>query len=365
MTPSVTVVMPVYNGLPYLKEAIQSVLNQTFTDFEFLIIDDGSTDASVACIESYRDSRIRFVRNEKNMGQAHTLNHGLELARGEYIARLDQDDVCLPDRLQEQMAYMDARPDVAITCTWEHTIDEKGRRVRSWRGEIRNYGAFLGTILLGKCPVWHPSAMFKRQVALTLGGYDPSYAPSDDLHLWARIALERYNAAFVPKFLVLQRVHGAQQSVKRLTTMVANVRRIHEQVISTLYSGPETNSLAALLRMDGTFWKENQSSSTFRQVLIAFETMLANAKRRLHLEKHEYVTLEKVIVKRLGLGFKIARAIKSLPAPFLYTIFISLSPLTIPAVRSMAAALNSTLYKIQYPRRYLAVGLERLMKLVK
>ena len=108
--------MPVYNGLPYLPHAIESVLDQTFTDFEFLIINDASTDDSFACIRSYKDPRIRLVCNETNLGQTRTLNKGLELAQGPFIARLDQDDIAYPKRLAKQVAYLDANPEVALVA---------------------------------------------------------------------------------------------------------------------------------------------------------------------------------------------------------------------------------------------------------
>ena len=112
--PKISVVMPAYNAENYIREAIDSILAQTFRDFEFLIIDDGSTDHTVEIIRSYSDSRIRLYQNERNMGVAATLNRGLDLARGEYIARMDADDISLPERFAKQAAYMDAHPDVAV-----------------------------------------------------------------------------------------------------------------------------------------------------------------------------------------------------------------------------------------------------------
>src|SRR3972149_6665359 len=99
----VTVLMAVYNGLPYLRQAIESVLTQSFTSFELLVVDDASSDGSVACVRSFNDPRVRLVCNERNLRQTASLNRGLELARGEYIARLDQDDLCAPDRLEKQV----------------------------------------------------------------------------------------------------------------------------------------------------------------------------------------------------------------------------------------------------------------------
>ena len=112
--PSITVLMPVYNAERFLAEAIESVLQQTFTQFEFLIIDDGSTDSSPEIVRSYSDPRIRFLQNEQNLGITATLNKGIELAQADLIARMDADDICYPDRLQKQMEFVAAHPDGAL-----------------------------------------------------------------------------------------------------------------------------------------------------------------------------------------------------------------------------------------------------------
>src|SRR5258707_849690 len=127
MSPRVSVVMSVYNGEKYLGEAVDSILAQTFTDFEFIIIDDGSEDRSPELIEAYVDSRISFLRNEKNVGLTRSLNKGLQVASGEYIARMDCDDVSLPDRFAKQVAFMDANSGVGACGTWALDIDGAGK----------------------------------------------------------------------------------------------------------------------------------------------------------------------------------------------------------------------------------------------
>src|SRR3712207_3671984 len=111
-SPKVTVLMAVYNGEAYLREAVDRILGQTFTDLEFLVVSDGSTDGSAEILRSYADPRLRVVENERNLKLIASLNRGLELARGEYVARMDADDVSLPDRLAKQVAYLEARPEV-------------------------------------------------------------------------------------------------------------------------------------------------------------------------------------------------------------------------------------------------------------
>ena len=122
MSPRVTVLMSVYNGQGFLRQAIQSILNQTFTDFEFLIIEDGSTDATVEIVRSFPDQRIKLCLNGSNIGLISSLNQGLSLATGEYIARMDADDISLSTRLERQVAFMDAHPSVGVCGSWLETF---------------------------------------------------------------------------------------------------------------------------------------------------------------------------------------------------------------------------------------------------
>src|SRR6478735_8796496 len=115
--PQVSVVMPVYNGMPYLKEAVESLLTQRFTDFELVIVNDGSKDGSENFIKNVTDKRVRLVMNEQNLGLIASLNKGITHATGKYIARMDQDDIALPNRLEEQVKFMEAHPEVFVSGT--------------------------------------------------------------------------------------------------------------------------------------------------------------------------------------------------------------------------------------------------------
>ena len=127
-TPKITVLMPVYNGEKYLKESIESILKQTFRDFEFLIINDTSTDESEKIIRSFKDSRIKLIKNEKNIGLTKSLNKGLDLAKGEYMARMDADDISLPKRLEIQVAFMDKNPKIGVIGAWAKVIGESNKK---------------------------------------------------------------------------------------------------------------------------------------------------------------------------------------------------------------------------------------------
>jgi glycosyltransferase involved in cell wall biosynthesis len=118
ISPKISVVMPVYNGKEYLALAVESILRQTFADFEFIIINDGSTDNSADIAASYEDPRIKLLHNDKNLGLIPSFNRGLENSRGEYIARMDADDIAFPDRFKKQVAFLDDHPDIALCGSW-------------------------------------------------------------------------------------------------------------------------------------------------------------------------------------------------------------------------------------------------------
>ena len=182
----VSVVMAAYNAEKTIAEAIESVLSQTFGDFEFIIVEDGSADGTADVIASFNDPRIRRVRNDQNMGLAPSLQRGLESAGGAYIARIDADDVSYPDRLARQAAFMEAHPDVGVCGTSFDLIDEDSKkfdeRVRPFDDE------YLQRELLKWNPFCAGSALIRGEVLRALGGYDPRFPTAEDYDLWLRIA---------------------------------------------------------------------------------------------------------------------------------------------------------------------------------
>lgn len=175
--PFVTVLMPVYNGGKFLEAAIESILGQTFQSFELLIIDDCSTDHSISVIESFRDPRIRLVKNERNEGITPCLNKGIALAKYELIARMDADDVCHPWRLEKQSAYMQAHPCCGMLSSWVRIIDEEGRYIRTEGTDSK----YLYYNLFFECCIYHPTVMFRKKMLQEIGGYQSDYAEDFDL----------------------------------------------------------------------------------------------------------------------------------------------------------------------------------------
>lgn len=173
----ITVLMPVYNGAAYLREAIDSILNQTFPYFEFLIIDDGSSDHTVEIVRSYDDQRIVLVRNEYNMGISATLNKGIELASCDIIARMDADDICNPQRLARQYFYLMNHRHCAMVSSWARVIthDKRFVRLEKYHSEYYYYN------LTFECWMYHPTIMFRRDPVKQVGMYSMPFSEDYDL----------------------------------------------------------------------------------------------------------------------------------------------------------------------------------------
>jgi glycosyltransferase involved in cell wall biosynthesis len=202
--PQVTVLMAVYNGERYLREAIDSVFAQTFADFELLIINDGSTDGTAAILEDYDDPRTRVVSHGKNIGLTRSLNEGLHLARGKYVARMDADDVSLPERLRLQARYLDEHPDVGLLSTAYEIVDDDGTSLEivsyRWGPEAIYYQLQFCNFTVG------PDTMFRTDLALKIGGYDETCKRAQDYDLWSRLSLVT-KIDHLPTILVVYRSH--------------------------------------------------------------------------------------------------------------------------------------------------------------
>jgi glycosyltransferase involved in cell wall biosynthesis len=213
MPPKVSVVMPVYNGERFLREAIESILGQTLGDFEFLIVDDASTDASGAILAEYaaRDSRITVSRHPVNTGQAVGLNTLLARAQCEYVAVLNQDDVSLPDRLAQQVRFLDDHPDIGVAGSWFVLIDGDGH-VTSDVVQFPTAPSHVAWCLYFYDPLAHPAVMMRRGLALQAGGYVSADVPGEDYSLWCRLRWMT-KLANVDSLLLRLRKHGANDSL--------------------------------------------------------------------------------------------------------------------------------------------------------
>ena len=220
--PAVTVLMSVHNGAAHLEEALQSVLRQTFRDFELLVIDDGSTDASPTILRGCGDPRLAVHRNERNLGLVASLNSGLDHARGEFIARMDADDVALPRRLERQVDFLRHSPQTGLCGTWFRMFGaERSVVVRPPTG-----AEDMAARLFHESPLAHPSVMLRRAVFARHGlRYSPDFPHAEDFELWTRVALVT-ELANLPEVLLLYREHAGQVSRLRESVQKDSVRRI-------------------------------------------------------------------------------------------------------------------------------------------
>lgn len=221
--PKVTVLMSVYNGQRYLRQSVESILGQTFTDFEFVIINDGSTDNSRDILLSYRDPRMIVIDNDKNVGLTRSLNRGLSLARGEYVARQDADDISLPTRLEKQAKYLDTHLPVAVLGTQARNINAQGRIFTSfgWERSLNEIG--IRWLCMFESPFIHSSVMMRRNIIRDeYKGYDPDYVSSQDYELWTRVVY-KYACSNLGEHLIYFRVHPESLSANYSAECVAAV----------------------------------------------------------------------------------------------------------------------------------------------
>jgi glycosyltransferase involved in cell wall biosynthesis len=233
-TPKVSVLMSVYNGSRYLKESIDSILNQTFTDLEFIIIDDCSTDDSGEIISEYaeKDQRIVLIKNPENIGLTKSLNKGLKIAKGEYVARQDADDISLPERLTKQVSLLNKEPEVALVSCNIALIDPDGnpieKQIRACHPDLVSLHLLFYNHLGG-----HSQVIFRRELVINLGGYCESFRYSQDYELWCRI--DKVGRIYIlPEILLQQRRHNQSITLAKASEQEAYALSIVQNNISQL-----------------------------------------------------------------------------------------------------------------------------------
>jgi hypothetical protein len=212
-TPMVSVVMSVFNGERFLREAVESILQQSLREFEFIIIDDGSTDHSAPILDSYQtdDTRVKVYRKEHS-GLIESLNQGCWLTQSNYIARMDADDIASKDRLKRQVAFMDAHPEIGVLGGAVEWIDATGNSLGTYRypAEDRQIKA---TLLEG-CALWHPTVVLRREAFVLAGGYRSVVVDAEDYDLWLRIA-DHFQLANLEAVVLKYRIHPSQVSMRK------------------------------------------------------------------------------------------------------------------------------------------------------
>jgi len=238
MTSKVSVLMPVYNGEKYLKEAIESILNQTFSDFEFLIINDGSTDQSVNIIESYDDPRIRLIHNKQNLGLIDTLNKGMDICTGKYIARMDADDISLPERIEKQFDFMEKNQNVSVCGTLFQVFGN-----HNYVPNHPEKHELLKAYFIFGCYIGHPTVMIRKNILNQYNlRYDKCFKHAEDYELWTRI-IKYSQFANIQKVLLHYRSHDNQVCHKFARIQIQNVKSIQCNYLKNLGFEPSENEI--------------------------------------------------------------------------------------------------------------------------
>lgn len=260
--PKISVIMPVYNGEKYLKEAIDSILNQTYADFELLLIDDASSDSTENIIHSYNDNRIVYIKNDKNLGLIKTLNKGLDLSKGEFIARMDQDDIADAARFEKQINLFEKDPDLGICGTWFKCF---GNQIRERILEHPESNEEIKITLLGRCTLGHPTVMMRKSAIQNLK-YDDNYKSAEDYEFWTRLS-RITKLQNIPECLLQYRFHDSNISVLDQPLQSENTKKIIGNQLQYLGLDNSDSNIKFSEILFGSFYINNFSDSEFKKLI--------------------------------------------------------------------------------------------------
>ena len=230
MSTLVSIILPVYNCEKYIRKTIDSVFNQTYSNFELLVIDDGSTDTTLKIVQSFIDNRIQVIQFEKNKGLIEVLNHGIKIAKGKYIARLDGDDICLPKRIEKQVDWLEKNQKSGVVATQIIFINEDDETIGNWQLDMQtNTAKEIRKAMLWECCIAHPSVMIRAEI-IRQYQYSSLQKHTEDFDLWLQILSDGYCIEKIPEQLLQYRVHtqsvtGSFHRKKNPFFTVANTKR--------------------------------------------------------------------------------------------------------------------------------------------
>jgi len=301
--PLVSIIMGVHNGEEYLQSSIESVLSQTFDDFEFIIIDDGSVDNSAKIVQAFDDPRIVFMQ-QKNEGLAKTLDKGIVMSRGKYIARQDQDDISLPTRLEKELQLLISRPSIGVVGTFftyfdENTLEPKETISQPFKDiDIRRS-------LLIHNPIGHGTAMFKKSVYEKIGPYTDELGPIEDFQLWLK-ASDVCDFAIVPENLYLYRLNSTgMSSIGKEEQKIQTAKLIKKQWLKKF-----PHKASGVIVSDGNFYKN--SSSPFNDQLY-----------RQYLSQNYHIAIECINKGWTSWGLQIILALRKLDKSYFNEVRLS------------------------------------------
>lgn len=263
--PTVSVILPVYNCELYIYDAVQSILNQSFTNFELIIIDDCSTDATVAIINSFKDSRIRLIVKEKNSGYTDSLNYAISICKGEFIARMDGDDISLPERFQKQVDFLNANKDVIMCGTGIQIMDSD---------KLLFHPSSHDAIKVKLCfsnAFFHPTVMFRKDVFAHFH-YNKEFEPAEDYDLWAQLVFKG-KVMNIDEVLLKYRVHTNQISNYKNEIQINAMTIAQLRMFQMLF---ENETIEMELYKQAFKYNAISSISEFKSVMNLFKKIQSN-----------------------------------------------------------------------------------------
>ena len=312
--------------MPYLPEAVESILNQDTNNFRYLIIDDCSTDNSYQYLKTIKDERIQLVRNKQNIGVSSSFNKALEIIETPILIRMDQDDISLPSRVREQTTTLYQDQTLGFLCSWENIIDHKGKIINSASNKINNFGELLAPILLGLCPIWHPSLACRVTALKSIGGFRDEYRRAEDYDVTARLALQRINACICQTYHLNVRRHRMQQSQQYLKEQKNMSKKIQNQSILFFnVNDMESEILTNLYRRDLKI-SDLLSNQRLLEITRIHMNFINSVHKQFDLNMQESKSFLRIFKKRLGNGFFILNNFQKMPLIFLSLIFLLTSP---------------------------------------
>ena len=315
IVPKISLIMSVYNGEDYLAETVESVLCQTFTEWEFIIINDCSTDNTSKILAEYasKDARVKVHTNETNLRLPSSLNKALSLAEGKYIARMDADDICMPDRLQKQYDFMEANPNVDLSSCRFLTL--KNGVYSSGGCGGKGDSESIKVLLLVTNPILHPGIIAKADVIKELG-YDKNFTCTEDMELWTRFVLNNKRVEILSEYLMIYRLHDKQITETTLDKQKNEVIKIQKTYLSQLLK-PMTEEQEEFY-INGIYFRKNINVSKFIE-FYRWAKSANNKTNNLDKEALNYAFFEILAeYKRSGIGkADLIKGMLSFGVPFL------------------------------------------------
>lgn len=298
-TPLLSIIMPVYNGAAFIGQSVESLLAQTFTNFELLVVDDGSTDESIPIVEAFNDIRIRVIRNDKNRGIVFSRNRGLGEAKGRYIAPFDADDLAHPHKFEKQIRFLEHHPDYGMVGSWARHIDAAGQPMKS-RWKLSARPEEIPALMLFRAYFIQSSVVFRRE-AIPDGGYTEGFEIGEDYKMYFEVA-QKHKTWNLPEYLISYRIHGKSILRSRPLLLEECDRKLYTYFYEPLGIEITPERFACLRHLKNN---EPIRDTALMRELGKFLALILSQNRQIGLYPEKI--LEKVILNRWLKGCYLAR----------------------------------------------------------